>query len=193
MPPASKALKPRHKQRIAIQERRRRVHYYLQQHKPLKDIAQIVGVTVQTVIQDKHAIAKELAAQHFEVKAIDLDDLDTMEQECIDQLEKRLKEITSAINDPEAMGNPNVSKVLKVMYDNAGTWWDKRLRLKQLKGKWLGYEEVEKQEPDIQVDNRSITINIQDPNTKSEVPFDDWVKGMFRELPESNAESTTSR
>lgn len=168
----------RHSQEIAIRTRRRRVHGYLQNHHTVRDIAKLIDVSVETVMSDKKAIAKELAKEHEDIKAIDLDDLDTMERECIEQMAKWVK----AADDILAVGDPDGGfKGLGEAARTASGWFDKRLRLKQLKGKWLGYEAVTK-EQDVAVDNRSITINITDPVSNEEVSFDKWAEGRFKVL-----------
>lgn len=152
------ALKKRHAQEIAIRERRKRVHARLQQHRTLRDIAQELNISVETVLQDKKAIAKSLAKEHVDIKAIDLDDLDTMEQEAIEHFRAwafRADELWNLVADE------GPSKTLESAMKNAGVWWQKRLEVKRLKGKWLGYEVVEKAPEPITQDNRSITyINV---------------------------------
>lgn len=159
------------------------VHTYLQKRYPLRQIAEIVNVSLDTVKKDKAAIAKSLSAEHVEVKALDLDDLDSMERECLEQLDTRLKEMTDYVEgDSDEPMNP---KVLKVMYDSAGKWWERRLQLKQLRGKWLGFE-VKTQETEtgaVVVDN-SIHVTVNAPNQEKEQSFSDYVKGFMPELPD---------
>lgn len=188
MPTSKAVVKPRHAQQIAIRTRRKRVHYLLQQRKPLREIAEVVGVTVETVIQDKKAIAKELAAQHFEVKAIDLDDLDVMEAEAMEQVATWVKRSEDLWKQAEVDGSDDMPKGFATALQSARDWWAKRLEIKKTRGKWLGYELVEKQ-PDVQVDNRSVTINVTDPTSGGTQPFGEWVKGV---IPGANTDTTTT-
>jgi len=184
-------LKKASSQVLAIKDRRRLVHLKLQQHLTIREIAIQLNVATATVLKDKQAIAKSLAVEHSDVKAIDLDDLDTMERDCINQLEQRLTEVGALIQDVDGMDElgPTAPKILKVMYDNAGSWWDKRLRLKQLKGKWLGYEA--KQDTTVEQQNNiqdnSIKVFVQAPSSgvpgskeeEKPVSFGDYAKDIL--------------
>jgi len=178
-------LKKSSSQALAIKERRKLVHLRLQQHLTIRQIADQLNVATATVMKDKQAIAASLAVEHTDIKAIDLDDLDTMERECLDQLQKRLLEVGALLQDTDGMGELGSAapKILKVMYDNAGSWWDKRLRLKQLRGKWLGYEVKEATPLTGPTTNNTINLNITNPDGSS-VPFDKWAEGMFRDVGE---------
>jgi transcriptional regulator with XRE-family HTH domain len=171
MPRDITRLKKSSSQALAIADRRRLVHLRLQQHLTIRQIAEQLGVTTRTIVADKKAIAKSLSAEHTDVKSIDLDDLDSMERECIEQLEQRIQEIQAVLTSGD-----DDAKILKTMYDNAGSWWDKRLRLKQLRGKWLGYEATTAAVETVNQDN-SIKILVQAP--QGEASFQDYVKGIL--------------
>jgi len=178
-------LKKSSSQALAISDRRRLVHLKLQQHLTIREIAKQLNVATATVLKDKQAIAKSLAVEHSDVKAMDLDDLDGMEADCINQLEQRLTEVGALIQDVDGMDElgPAAPKILKVMYDNAGGWWDKRLRLKQLKGKWLGYEAKQDTtvEQQTNIQDNSIKVFVQAPGSQEDKPvsFGDYAKGIL--------------
>jgi AcrR family transcriptional regulator len=177
-------LKKSSSQLLAIKDRRKLVHLKLQQHLTIRQIAEQLGVTTATIVKDKKAIAKSLSVEHSDVKAIDLDDLDSMERECIDQLQSRLLEVGALLQDTEQMdelGN-SAPKVLKAMYDNAGAWWDKRLRLKQLRGKWLGYEVKPEMIEQTNIQDNSIKVFVQapgTPGTAQPVSFGEYARGIL--------------
>jgi hypothetical protein len=114
-----------------------------------------------------------------------------MERECIDQLQSRLTEVGALLQDTEQMDElgREASKVIKVMYDNAGTWWDKRLRLKQLRGKWLGYEaKLETIEHQNITQDNSIKVFVNAPVHRQDgdgveiskpISFGDYARGIL--------------
>jgi len=183
-------LKKATSQTLAIKERRKLVHLKLQQHLTIRQIAEQLNVATATVLKDKQSIAKSLSVEHSDVKAIDLDDLDAMERECIDQLQQRLTEVGALLQDSEQMDElgREASKVIKVMYDNAGMWWDKRLRLKQLRGKWLGYEAKLETVEQTHIQDNSIKVFVNAPvneNRSNEagenksISFGDYARGIL--------------
>ena len=179
-------LKKSSSQALAIADRRRLVHLKLQQHLTIREIAFQLNIATGTVLKDKQAIAKSLAVEHSDVKSIDLDDLDSMERECIDQLKSRMIEINALIQDEDRMEEmgADASKILKIMYSNASSWWGKRLQLKQLKGKWLGYEaKLETIEQQNNIQDNSIKVFVQAPGShateEKPVSFGDYAKGIL--------------
>lgn len=171
-------LKKSSSQALAISDRRRLVHLRLQQHFTIRQIAEQLDVTTNTVLADKKAIAKSLSKEHVDMKAIDLDDLDSMEKDCIDQVQGRLAQVGALIEDVEEMGAQG-PKILKVMYDNAADWWDKRLRLKQLRGKWLGYEAKLSDTVQTKIEDNSIKVFVQAPGREGPMSFAEYAKGIF--------------
>lgn len=182
-----KALTPQHKRDIDRKTRRKRVHNFLMSGKQQKEIAEIVGVSEQTIVEDVKAINKQLAQEFEDIKPADLSRLDIRITEALDEFDKWRKRADEMwANGDDEHGYPR------------GTWdtarlavqWHQRvLEAVKLKGKWLGYEVVEK-EPVVQMDNRSVVINISDPKSGEVVGFDKWAEGMFKELPDG-ADTTT--
>lgn len=182
-PPKTKTgLKKASAQRLAIAGRRRWVHKLLQQHYTMEKIAELVKVERTTIVKDKKAIAASLAEEHVDIKQIDLDDLDDMEREAIKQMDLWVDRVQTMwdVGD-EDHGYP---KSLEPAMKNAGAWYSKRLDIKRLKGKWLGYE-VKEATPALEQTNNTISLTINMPDGTQDgksVSFGEWAEGQFREV-----------
>jgi len=105
-----------------------------------------------------------LAEEHVDTKAIDLNDLDDMEHDAMNHLEERLLYIAETLQDKDGLKEMGKfgPKMLNVIFSDAGGWFDRRLKVKQQRGKWLGYE-VKETAPmggTVTQDNRSINITV---------------------------------
>ena len=153
-------------QSLAIQDRRALVQVYLLQHYTPLQIAEKVDVKLQTVESDIKAIDKKLGQVYRTElggkRERELADLDSMERDTIEQFQQAIEWGFDA--------------------KDAVLWISKRLDIKKLRGEWMGWKVKEPTVVDQTQDNRSITINITDPNG-NKVPFDEWAIGQFRELP----------
>lgn len=180
------AAKRANSQQVAIQDRRNLVHKLLLQHYTPRQIAERVDVKTTTIEADIRAIDKGFSGIDSAVsdhrKQRELDDLDMMEHDAMNQLEERVLELATFMNDAEGLkelGNA-APAILSVMYKDAGSWFDRRLKVKQQRGKWLGYEVKELVAVEGAIGN-TINVNISMPDGKK-VDFGEWAEGQFRDL-----------
>lgn len=182
-------------QRLAVLDRRNLVWAYYCQHFTVRQIAEKVNVKLKTVEQDLKAIQKGTSGIDSVVSAgkkqRELDELDEMERDAITKLEERLTYIAETIEDKEGLKEMGklAPKILSTVFNDAGRWYDRRLAVKQMRAKWLGFEQKEQPLLEVNQDNRSISITIQDPNSGNQVSFKDWAEGTFKELPAADASS----
>lgn len=155
-------------QTMAVADRRNYVKTLLQQHLPVREIAEKVGVKVITIEQDIRALDREAAGLHEADqegrKHRELEELDQLEADAIKEYSQATKKLHNLDNpakyfpalEPKDV-RVEIAKALKKKQEAIAM----RLKIKEFRAKWLGFEKKEAgPEAAVVNDNRSVIINV---------------------------------
>lgn len=185
------ASKKANSQKLAIQGRRNLVDVYLTQHLTPRQIHNLIpDVKLATIESDIKALARGYSSINGVVaegkKQRELDELDMMEHDAQNQLEEKLLYIAETLADKSGLQEMGkmAPKILQTIYSDAGSWWDRILKVKQYRGKLLGFE-IKEATPAGGETNNTINLTIKMPDGTEDgksVSFGEWAEGQFREV-----------
>lgn len=166
---------------VVVEERRRRVGALLLKKVPVAEIARRESLSVPTIWKDVRALddlwAKDHLADYPLKKARELEGLDRLEAKAVEQFETALM--------PVVVLNREGEPYHVIDYKLALSWWDRILAAKARRAKMLGFDMTEPIVVNLNEDNRSVTITVQDGSESKE--FTDWLRDAMT----SNAKGGT--
>lgn len=194
-PKDEKKLNAVEKQKEATAERRKQVASLLLDRVPVDEIAAITGVHPQTIYKDKRYLERiwqRLLAEDYTVlRYREVLAIDKMEQEAI-----RRYEASDVTNLPlDELKEKIGPMLLAAQVSDNGKWFDRRIKLMEMRCKILGlFPRAEQlnfnqliQEGD---DNRQQIVQVyvtpppaegtqHDERTNRSVPYDEWITGIL--------------
>jgi len=169
---------------LAVEDRRNLVRGYQKQHLPVREIAEKCKVKLATIEADIRWLDKEAAGlfktDELGRKSRELAELDQMEAMCIKLIENSIKQLEKCFKDttPSLYKDKEIAAYNDVIKD----WFGQRLKVKQDRAKWLGFEKSNEPEKsaELQIDNRRFIINIHGRDRD----IMEYLDGNVRELQE---------
>lgn len=171
---------------------------------PIAEIAKATGVTEGTIFKDKRYLERVwqrlLAEDYTVLRYREVMALDRMEQEAIRRYNS--SDVTTIpIDELRETVGPGM---LAAMVSDNGKWFDRRIKLMEMRAKILGLFPKAEQITLNQIsneDNRQIVQIVVSPpttdqtqhndRTRKQVPYGEWITGVLNPPPESEQQEHT--